>query len=195
MLEMPIVVGVPEQVLPVSFILRTQLTTPKLLLQRPSNGRSEDREALGHFGLRARSTRRAGPHPHAAQPVGAPAEAWLPAAAQGLDVQPGDGLGTILPGETLERQVRFSPDGGDAICSRCSRPHLAQSDLPPKNVAGRGVLPHVNFSPRSSRCRRPRRATRRRETSPCTTRRARAQSGELRAPEGSRLGSRRRWAA
>ena len=34
-LELPCIVGVPEQVLPVSFVLRAQLTTPKLLLQRP----------------------------------------------------------------------------------------------------------------------------------------------------------------
>ena len=188
-LEIPIVVGVPEQVLPVSFTLRTQLTTPKLLLQRPSNPddpssekRSVSSLAFGSCPLNGQKVLTLTLH----NPSALPQKFGFLPLPKGLDVQPGDGLGTILPGETLERQVRFSPGAATHFAQVLTcRTSLNQTYR--LKCTGQGVLPHVNFS--HSKLALP--PTAEGDTSegdvtlhnPTSV----AQSFELRAPEGSRL--------
>ena len=64
---------------------------------------------------------------------------------KGFDVQPGDGLGTILPGETLTRHVHFTPAAAtlhnvQLVC-RTSLNQTYQI-----KCTGQGVMPHVQFS-------------------------------------------------
>ena len=94
-LSVPISVIVPEQVLPVSFTLRVQLTTPKLRLAR---GGAEVK-ALDFGSCPINATRSLALTLR--NPSALPQRFGFTPIPKGLDVQPGDGLGTILPGETL----------------------------------------------------------------------------------------------
>ena len=147
-LELPCIVGVPEQVLPVSFVLRAQLTTPKLLLQRPSdpNDPSSDLKSVtslnfGSCPLNGQKVLQLTLHNSSrlSQKFG-----FLPL-PKGLDVQPGDGLGTILPGESITREVRFSPSAATQFAQTLTcRTSLNQTYL--IRCTGQGVMPHVSFS-------------------------------------------------
>ena len=102
-LSVPITVGVPEQVLPVTFTLRAQLTTPVLSLER--FGTAVSRLDFGSCPLSATRVLKL----ELRNPSALPQRFGFLPLPKGLDVQPGDGLGTILPGETIEREVHFSP--------------------------------------------------------------------------------------
>ena len=105
-LEIPIRVLVPDQALPVYFVLRAQLTTSDLVFT--VNGAETAQLDFGACPLNAsRAIAVAIYNPSALpQRLG-----FLPLPKE-LDVQPGDGLGSILPGETLTREVVFSPSAG-----------------------------------------------------------------------------------
>ena len=138
-LSIPITVLVPEQVLPVSFTLRVQLTTPKLSLER--DGIEVKTLDFGACPVNAtRSLKLSLRNPSAL-----PQRFGFTPIVKGLDVQPGDGLGTILPGETLEREVFFSPEASTlhALTLTC-RTSLNQSYH--LKVVGQGVLPHLTLS-------------------------------------------------
>ena len=62
-----------------------------------------------------------------------------------LDVQPGDGLGTILPGETISREVLFQPIAGtrvklDLVCRTTLNRRFVLK------ATGRGIDPTLQLS-------------------------------------------------
>ncbi len=107
-LSIPITVSVPEQVLPVSFTLRAQLTDPTLLFER--DGLEVSTLNFGACPLNASRVLELSLRNPSALPQ---RFGFLPLPTE-LDVQPGDALGTILPGETLVRRVLFSPSAATA---------------------------------------------------------------------------------
>ncbi|KOO24331.1 flagellar associated protein [Chrysochromulina tobinii] len=102
-LSIPISVSVPEQVLPVSFMLRAQLTDPTLRFER--DGLEVSTLHFGSCPLNASRILELSIRNVSALPQ---RFGFLPLPKE-LDVQPGDAIGTILPGETLVRRVLFSP--------------------------------------------------------------------------------------
>ena len=102
-LSIPISVSVPEQVLPVSFMLRAQLTDPTLRFER--DGLEVSTLHFGACPLNASRTLELSIRNVSALPQ---RFGFLPLPKE-IDVQPGDAIGTILPGETLVRRVLFSP--------------------------------------------------------------------------------------
>jgi hypothetical protein len=102
-ITIPISVSVPEQVLPVSFMLRAQLTDPTLRFER--DGLEVSTLHFGSCPLNASRILELSIRNVSALPQ---RFGFLPLPKE-LDVQPGDAIGTILPGETLVRRVLFSP--------------------------------------------------------------------------------------
>ena len=102
-LNVPLTVGVPDQVLPVNFTLRAQLTTPALHLMR-----EEQPITTLNFGICPLSATRCLTLT-LVNPSALPQRFGFVPLPKGIDVQPGDGLGTVLPGETITRRVLFSP--------------------------------------------------------------------------------------
>ena len=105
-LEIPIRVLVPDQALPVYFVLRAQLTTSDLVFT--VGGAETSQLDFGACPLNASRAISVSIYNPSALPQRL---GFLPLPKE-LDVQPGDGLGSILPGETISREVIFSPSAG-----------------------------------------------------------------------------------
>lgn len=101
-LEVPIVVSVPGQPLPVRVTLRAQLSTSDLLLSPPALDLG--RVPIGERAAAALAITNPGRLPQSYSfglgGRGAP---------RGVGVSPGDGYGTVLPGETARLLVSFRP--------------------------------------------------------------------------------------
>ena len=138
-LNVPVQVIVPEQVLPVSFTLRVQLTTPKLILER--HGLEIKTLDFGACPINATRTLSL----TLRNPSALPQRFGFTPIEKCLDVQPGDGLGTILPGESIERLVHFSPESSTLhTLSLTCRTSLNQSYT--LKVLGQGISPLVTLS-------------------------------------------------
>ena len=145
--------------LELSFTLVTKLTTPKLLLQRDEmTVHSLD---FGTCPLNATRIMML----TLTNPSALPQRFGFIPMPKGLDVQPGDGLGTILPGESITREVRFSPTAATlhAMTLTC-RTSLNQTYHLKCVGQGRASRRTSTFRTRCSRCRRRPRATRPRAT-------------------------------
>ena len=135
----PIRVLVPDQVLPVSFTLRAQLTTPQLLLER--NGRAVTSLDFGTCPVNAtRSLKLTLRNPSAL-----PQRFGFPPLPKGVDVQPGDALGTLLPGEAVEVDVRWSPLAATHFHATLTCRTSLNRAYPIKLI-GQGVTPHLTLS-------------------------------------------------
>ena len=141
-LEVPVSIAVPEQVLPVSFVLKFQLTTPQLLLER--GGEPVERLHFGPCPLSATKvltlTLR--------NPSALPQRFGFVPLPKEIDVQPGDGLGTILPGEAITRQLRFTPTAATMQPTRRRARRRARRMA--RNLAKRRTRPWHRFQPSRS---------------------------------------------
>ena len=139
MLEIPIRVLVPDQALPVYFLLKAQLTTSELVFTVDGVVTS----ALD-FGTCPINAARAIPLEIYNPSALATRFGFLPLPKE-LDVQPGDGLGTILPGETISREVLFAPIAGtkvrlDLVCRTTLNRRFVLK------ATGRGIEPTLQLS-------------------------------------------------
>mmetsp|Transcript_13263 Transcript_13263/g.44213 ORF Transcript_13263/g.44213 Transcript_13263/m.44213 type:complete len:1380 (-) Transcript_13263:173-4312(-) len=138
----PIRLTVRGQAAPVRFTLRATLTTSELLIC------GADGETMLHildFGDVPVTARRQLPislHNPSSLPQRFGFSSTEP---EVLQVQPGDGLGTILPGETLQRSVLFSPsaDTRFSLSLECRTSHNRKYSF---RCVGRGVKPPLRLS-------------------------------------------------
>lgn len=140
-IEVPIRLHVPGQAAPVVFTLRAQLTTSDLHIlagdgQTPLTGLD--------FGVTPVSARRQLPivlrNPSALpQRFG-----FVPQTAE-LEVQPGDGLGTILPGEQLHLTVSWLPSS-DTRFSQALACRTTLNRTHTLKCVGRGMKPPLTLS-------------------------------------------------
>lgn len=132
----PIRLTVRGQAAPVRFTLRATLTTSELLIC------GADGETMLHildFGDVPVTARRQLPislHNPSSLPQRFGFSSTEP---EVLQVQPGDGLGTILPGETLQRSVLFSPsaDTRFSLSLECRTSHNRKYSF---RCVGRGLI-------------------------------------------------------
>ena len=96
--EIPMKLNVPDQLLPVTFVLRAQVTSSDLVFEPPSLdfGSCVMNE---NTALALRITNLSS----------LPQTFGFVGAMPGVSFSPNDGFGHILPGETLERIVSFQP--------------------------------------------------------------------------------------
>jgi len=138
-LSVPMRVHVPDQVLPVDFTVRMQLTTSDLIFSHAG----EPVTTLD-FGVCPLSASRS-LSVSIFNPSALPQRFGFSPLPQNIDVQPGDALGTVLPGETVEREVIFSPD----VAKSYSIPLVCYTTLKRSFkivCVGQGVLPPLRLS-------------------------------------------------
>lgn len=133
-LEVPIRLNVPDQRLPVNFVIRAQLTSTDLLFDPPSLDFG-DCVMSEQTGLRLLVTN-PGRLPQAFGFVGLP---------PGLQVSPNDGYGYVLPGETIERVVSLQPAiPGPQTCTLTAKSLSGRTFALP--CAANGVQPSLALS-------------------------------------------------
>lgn len=107
-------VVIPDQVLPVSFNVRVQLTTSDLRFEPASL----------HFGdcIIAERTELL---LYMTNPSALAQEYGFPDLPRGVRIEPNDGFGTILPGQTQPKRVSFTPEfsGTQSFSLHCSTLH------------------------------------------------------------------------
>jgi hypothetical protein len=140
-IEVPIWLQVPGQAAPVVFTLRAQLTTSDLHILA---GDGQTPLTSLDFGTVPVSARRQMPIV-LRNPSALPQRFGFVTQTPELDVQPGDGLGTILPGEQLQLTVSWLPSSD----TRFSHALACRTTLNRRHTlkcVGRGVKPPLTLS-------------------------------------------------